>query len=155
MRSLWILALAACSHAAAPAPANVKPPSGCERVSDHLVSLMSASSVATDEELDPYRRVIATRCEQDLWTDKAQQCFLDTKSLDDGDRCRTLLTDSQQQALVRDGQAAVDQGASKPKAAAPAEESAPDTLSQPKPAPAPPTRGPATKANSDPCEGGE
>ena len=155
MRSLCILALAACSHAAAPATTAVKPPSGCERVSDHLVSLMSSSSVATDEELDPYRRVIATRCEQDLWTEKAQQCFLDTKNLDDGERCRALLTDSQQQALVRDGQAAVDSAVAKPKAPAPAEETAPDALTQPKPPPAPPTRGPATKASSDPCEGGE
>jgi hypothetical protein len=129
--------LFACSHPVAPASTAVKSPSACERISDHLVSLMSASSVASDEQLDPYRRLIATRCEQDLWTQAAKDCFLATTSLADGDRCQSLLTPSQQQLLERDGMAAVD--------AAHAQQAAPP---QPQPAP-------DAEKNSDPCEGGQ
>jgi hypothetical protein len=107
-------------------------------VSDHLVSLMSASSVATDEQLDPYRRVIATRCERDLWTQAAQQCFLATASIPDGDRCQSLLTPSQQQALQRDGMAAVGAAHAEEPAATPA---------------APPA--PVLPKAGDPCEGGQ
>jgi hypothetical protein len=138
MRGLWIsFVLAACSHSAtAPSAPAATAPSNCERVSDHLVSLMGASSAATDDQLDPFRRVIATRCEQDVWTAAAQQCFLETKSLADGDRCQSQLTPSQQQALQRDGMATVNSA----HAAEPA--------AQPAPAPAP-------KKTGDPCEGGE
>jgi hypothetical protein len=134
MRRLVLAALTACSHPAPVAPPAAKPPSPCERVSDHLVSLMSASSVATDGQLDPYRRLIATRCEQDLWTQAAQKCFLETASLVDGDRCQSLLTPSQQQALQRDGMAAVDTTRAQEPAAQPV---------------------PETNKAGDPCEGGQ
>jgi hypothetical protein len=163
-RFLISLALAACSHSAAPATTTTTgaasgsataeaPKSQCAQVADHLVGLMSAKSVATPEQMDPFRKVIATRCDQDLWTAQAQQCFMGANSLDDADRCQPTLTQSQQDALQRDGQAAAGPGAG---GGAPTGAAAP--ASAPAPA-APPdngrkTRGPA-KPGGDPCEGGE
>src|SRR5438067_1359871 len=99
VRLCSILVLAACSHGAPPAQSAATAPSSCERVSDHLVSLMSASSVATDQEMDPVRRTIASHCEKDLWTTEIQKCLLDAKTLQDSDHCESLLTPGQQQAL--------------------------------------------------------
>ena len=150
-RLAWIVVVAACSHSAPPAQSAAQAPSTCDKVADHLVSLMSAKSVASDEELDPYRRVIATRCEQDLWTPQAQQCFLDTKTLQDGNQCQTQLTAAQQDALVREGNAQAD----KQKESAPAAPAALAPAASPAPAKNSPTRGPNTKPGGDPCEGGE
>ena len=131
MRRLAIVVvLAACSHAAPPPAAPARQAgSSCDMVSDHLVGIMSASSTATDEEMDPVRRVIARHCEQDLWTPQIQQCLLAAKTLQDSDHCESLLTPSQQDAL------------SKEKFGAP-----------PPPAPG---AAPAAPKTTDPCEGGE
>jgi hypothetical protein len=150
-RLAWLVVIAACSHSAPPPQSGANAPSTCDKVADHLVSLMSAKSVATDEELDPYRRVIATRCEQDLWTAKAQQCFLDTKTLQDGDACQAQLTETQQKALLRDGNAQVDQNAGQ---AAPAA-AAPPPAEQAAPPPSPAKRSTRAPRPGDPCEGGE
>jgi hypothetical protein len=133
-RVTLIVVFAACSHAPPPpAKAAAAGPSSCEHVSDHLVSLMSASSVATDTEMDPVRRVIVRHCEQDLWTPRIQQCLLEAGTLQESDRCEGLLTPSQQQALSTEFRAAPA-----PAAAAPA-----------------PAAAPSPKAAGDPCDGGE
>jgi len=162
-----VLFFAACSHSAAPATtATTGSPGGgasggaadppkltCAAVADHLIGLMSAASVAQPEQLDPFRKVLATRCEQDLWTQEAQQCFDGAKSLDDADKCQGTLTPAQQQSLQKDGQAAAEAAQPKPTAAAT------PAADMPSPAPAKnTTRGPSqkpAKPGGDPCEGGE
>jgi hypothetical protein len=165
MARIWLAValVAGCSHeGAAPAKPGPPAPSTCDQVADHLISIMSAKSVAPPEQLDPFRRVIAHRCTEDLWTAKAQQCLLDAKTLDDGDRCKDQLTARQQDLLVRDGQAAdtslEGQGAPPP----------PPDGEATKGAPGPPALQPSSTVkpgastgagtghrNGDPCEGGE
>ena len=101
MRRLALAAvLAACGQPAPPPAAPAAPPPSCERVSDHLVSLMSAASTATDQEMDPVRNVIARHCEQDLWTAAVQHCLLAAATLQDSNRCEALLTPAQEAALA-------------------------------------------------------
>ena len=144
MRVAAAVLLVACSHAAPPAPqAPPRQPPACERVSDHLVSLMSAASTATDEEMDPVRNVITRHCEQDLWTSAVQQCLLDAHTLQDSDHCEGLLTPAQQDALSIEFRPPAKQATPAAAAApAPAETTAP-----------PPTPPPAP--TGDPCEGGQ
>ncbi|HUJ57810.1 MAG TPA: hypothetical protein VLX92_04945 [Kofleriaceae bacterium] len=138
MRLALAALLAAC--AAPPPPrAPIAPPSQCDQVADHLVSLMDKASPQTSEQLDPFRRVVAKRCTDDLWTAAARQCLLAITSFDQGDQCKTDLTQSQQDAFVRDTQAAFGDLRGS--------ETAPGAA-----APAPP---PASKTSGDPCEGGQ
>ncbi|HTR50181.1 MAG TPA: hypothetical protein VMJ10_05695 [Kofleriaceae bacterium] len=165
-RTYLALVLAACSHSAAPATTSTTSATGgaggtadppkltCAAVADHLIGLMSAASVAQPEQLDPFRKVLSTRCDQDLWTAQAQQCFDDAKSLDDADKCQSTLTPAQQESLKKDGEAAAEATApkSRPAAAAP---TMPDEAGQPaKNTTRGPTQKPA-KPGGDPCEGGE
>jgi hypothetical protein len=154
-RWLLIVCIAACGHAAPPAPVAAKQPSSCEQVADHVVSLMSVAQKAKPEELDPFRNVITKRCTEDHWSAEAQQCLGGIKTLPEGDQCEKLLTEEQAQALERDGQATAG-------AVAPAKASAASAM-QPVPPPPPPSpkskatrsKGSAPGATSDPCEGGE
>jgi hypothetical protein len=164
------LFFAACSHAAAPVNTSPPPPPGggaatgsaaasqCPAIAEHLLSLMSASSVVPPEQLEPFRKVIATRCTEDLWTAQAQQCFAEAKSLEDADKCQPNLTPAQQETLQRDGQAAAQQSMSPKGDVGTAPTPAPPADEAPAPAPGGKdkrsTRGPA-KTGGDPCEGGE
>ena len=146
MRRLLLVVLVACSHSSPPVK-SAAAPSQCDQVADHLVSLMSASSTADPEQVDPWRRKIAQHCTQDLWTQKAQDCMLATKQLKDVDGCNTQLTQSQNESLMKE---------LAPKPASPAES---ESIGAPGGGPPPPppddrkTRGP--KKTGDPCEGGE
>ncbi|MGE5183373.1 MAG: hypothetical protein ACM31C_14985 [Acidobacteriota bacterium] len=102
-----LLVVAACGGSAPP-PAKPPPgPTTCERIADHLVGMMGASSKATPEQLDPFRRVIGTRCTQDRWSAQAQQCLLAAATLEAGDQCGSQFTPAQKQALDRDGRDAL------------------------------------------------
>jgi len=164
-RICFVLFLSACSHSAAPATTttttggagggDAPPKVTCTAVADHLIGLMSASSAAQPEQLDPFRKVLSTRCDQDLWTADAKQCFEDAKSLDEADKCQSTLTQAQQDSLKRDGTAAAEAAE---KNATPASAAMPTQGAAP-PGEAPKntkgkTRGPA-KPGGDPCEGGE
>ncbi len=101
-----VLVVAACGSAPPPA----RPPAGpstCERIADHLVGMMGAAAKATPEQLDPFRRVIGTRCTQDRWSAQAQQCLLAASTLEAGDACGSQFTPEQKQALDRDGRDAL------------------------------------------------
>jgi hypothetical protein len=143
-------AFGACSPSPLPpaSPAAPTAPPLCERVADHLVSLIGEPTHATSEQLDPFRRVVSTRCLQDQWSAQAQQCLLDAKTLSDGDRCGSLFTPDQKQALDRDGQAAVT--GMQPAAAAPAAKAgaAPAPAEEAAPAAQP-------RKTGDPDEGGQ
>ena len=145
MRRLALVLLVACSHSSPP-PKSAAAPSQCDQVADHLVSLISASSTADPEQVDPWRKKIAQHCTQDLWTPKAQDCMLATKQLKDVDGCNSQLTQSQNEALM---------GELAPKPAAATESAAPGGGPTPPPPPDNDrkTRGP--KKAGDPCEGGE
>lgn len=103
----WLLVLlAACGGGAAkpaapPVPPNKAP--SCAAASDGMVGLLLADKdpKPPDEVVDGYRKLIRERCEQDGWTPEAQRCWADAKTPDDLNVCGTLLTDDQQNALVK------------------------------------------------------
>jgi hypothetical protein len=96
----FVLVVLGCSSSPAPEPAGPKGPSSCARVADHLVSLLSDTArEAPVEELDRVRAGFTHHCEQDGWSDKAQQCFLTLASKDEVDRCANELTNDQRAAL--------------------------------------------------------
>jgi hypothetical protein len=104
-RAGLVLALAACGHAEAPAPAAPKGPTACERASDSMVNAMLVRLPAGDtptEKADALRNLIRERCEQDGWSAEATRCLIAMQRLADAGPCAKLLTDAQQAALVRD-----------------------------------------------------
>lgn len=101
--STALLVVTACSS---PPPLRPppRPPDDCARVADHLLSLMTdAAREAPVEELDRVRATFNRRCRQDGWSPKAQQCFLALAAKEEVDRCASLLTDAQRQALEHGG----------------------------------------------------
>lgn len=101
-----LLAASACSKPK-PEPPPPRPTTKCPNVADHLVSLMSGAAKHPPEAVDPLRRVIGTRCEEDRWSDEAQQCLLGLTSLADGARCQAMMTAPQVEAFQRDSEAAM------------------------------------------------
>jgi hypothetical protein len=101
------LVLTACSAPAAP-PEAPKGPKPCERVADHLVGLMTAGMDETErptETIDKLTKVIIQLCTDGKWSADAQACFLKVGSLAEEaeawDRCATMLTIEQRDALPK------------------------------------------------------
>jgi len=109
MRALWIVAaLAACHHADAPVAAAPKGPTACARAADNMVAAMLAGKPANEtpaEAADGLRNLIRERCERDAWSAEATQCLIGVQQLSDAEPCAKLMTEDQQAALVRDGNA--------------------------------------------------
>jgi len=106
---LWILvALAACQHAD-PAPVAPQRPAPCARAADNMVATMLARLPAREapptEAADGLRNLIRGRCEHDGWSAAATQCLIAMTRLEDAEPCAKLMTEAQQAALVRDGNA--------------------------------------------------
>src|SRR5215470_18069142 len=96
----------ACHPAEPPVAAAPKGPTPCERASDNLVQAMlarlpNADPVPTDT-ADSLRNLIRERCEQDGWSAQATDCLIAMKRTEDAAPCARLMTDAQQEALVRD-----------------------------------------------------
>jgi hypothetical protein len=108
MKRLALIVLCACG-APPPPPAAPAAPArdSCEALADHVISLMSAAQKVPSEQLDPFRAVLTRRCSEDRWSEPARRCLLGITSLAAGDTCQQDLTPAQQQALARDGQAAL------------------------------------------------
>jgi hypothetical protein len=106
-RRLWLgVALVACHHADAPAPAPPKGPTACARASDSIVGAMlarlPADAVPPTEEADGLRNLIRERCEHDGWSAEATQCLIAMTRVEDAEPCAKLMTEDQQAALVAD-----------------------------------------------------
>jgi hypothetical protein len=104
---LWVVvALVACHHAEAPAPAPPKGPTACARAGDSIVGAMlarlPADAVPPTEEADGLRNLIRERCEHDGWTAEATQCLIAMTRVEDAGACAKLMTEDQQAALVAD-----------------------------------------------------
>ncbi len=149
MRSVLLaLVVAACggSKSSSTTPKDAGPT--CAAVADSMVAMMAQGKESTKAFVDAkegFTTIIRTRCTDDAWTGDAKQCLSTMKSREDAERCSTLLTDEQQQNLVRDQKA---------KFGAPPEDSEPE----PQAAPPPPAEAPKaskTKKRGDPCDGGE
>jgi hypothetical protein len=69
---------------------------------------MSAAQKAPSEQLDPFRRIIATHCAHDGWSADMTRCLLATTTLGEGDGCAKYLTPQQASAFQADGQAALE-----------------------------------------------
>jgi pyruvate dehydrogenase E2 component (dihydrolipoamide acetyltransferase) len=167
MRGTWIVvALFACHHADAPAPAAPQAPTPCARTADSMVAAMLAGLPANEasptETADAVRNLIRQRCEQDAWSDEATRCLIAMKHIEDAEPCARFMTAPQQAALVRDeraqfGATPVDVApAAEAAPAAPAAEAAPAPApGAPPPAPAKTMKPKANRAPGDPCSGGE
>ncbi|HVK85075.1 MAG TPA: hypothetical protein VM513_13255 [Kofleriaceae bacterium] len=83
-------------------PAPLAP--SCKRAAEHIVDELVGGKDPRppDDDVNAYIKMISTRCEQDGWSTPAQDCFTRIKSLADADTCGTMLTQAQQDALVRD-----------------------------------------------------
>jgi hypothetical protein len=127
MRALWIIVvLAACHHADAPVAAAPKGPTACARAADNMVAAMLAGKPANEtptEAADGLRNLIRERCERDGWSAEATQCLIGIHQLADAEPCAKLMTEDQQAALVRDGNAQF----SRPAGAAEADGQRPET----------------------------
>lgn len=80
----------------------------CERMADHLVSLMAPGrkELPADEQptelADQITRVLIKRCTADTWTAEARDCFTGAASLEATDACAPLLTVPQRDAMNAD-----------------------------------------------------
>lgn len=104
MRGVFVVGcLLGCGSAPPPSEPAPLPPS-CKRAAEHIVDELVAGKDPRppDDAVNAYITLIRTRCEQDAWSAPAQDCFIRIKSLADADTCGTLLTQAQQDALVRD-----------------------------------------------------
>jgi hypothetical protein len=94
------------AQATTPAPPG---PTGCERVGDHLVGLLTAgfgdapAEERPTEAIDRLTRVVIDLCTRGGWSADAQQCFLTVgppaEDVATWDRCAGLLTVEQRDAL--------------------------------------------------------
>ena len=105
MRGLLLVScLLGCSGTAKESsePAPLAP--SCKRAAEHMVDELVAGMDPRppDDTVNAYIKLIRTRCEQDGWSTPAQDCFTRIKNVADADTCGTLLTQAQQDALVRD-----------------------------------------------------
>lgn len=113
--------LAGCGGKPAPAPAP-KGPTGCERVGDHLVGLLTAgfedapAEERPTEVIDKLTKVLIELCTRGGWSADAQQCFLTVgppgEDVATWDRCAGYLTVAQRDELPR----AIDAAFGKPPA---------------------------------------
>jgi hypothetical protein len=86
-------------------------PTGCERVGDHLVGLLTAgfgdapAEERPTEAIDKLTRVIIDLCTRGGWSADAQRCFLTVgppaEDVATWDRCAGLLTVGQRDELPR------------------------------------------------------
>jgi hypothetical protein len=140
--SLLVLLIAACSSGggakstmagSAPPPTTTSPaPGPCDALADKLQPFFEGQKGAPPAKV--FRDIIAKRCTTDGWSPEAMNCFNAIKTIDEGDKCDKLLTQTQQDALNRDGTEAMGKG---------------QNVGAPPP---PPGKG---ADGGDPCEGGE
>ena len=163
MRTLVIaLVLAACGGGSSKSSTMAKAGPSCGDVADSMVAMMAEGKESTKAFVDAkedFVTLIRTRCDEDAWTAEAKQCLATMKSREDAERCSTLLTEQQQQSLVRDQKAKFGAGSEydppepEPAAAPPAPVEDEKSLDQKKRAV--PPNAPKTKKTGDPCDGGE
>lgn len=118
MRLFLALALAACGGGSkSPATPKDTGPT-CAAVADSMVAMMAEGKESTKAFVDAkegFTTIIRTRCTEDAWTGEAKQCLATMKSHEDAERCSTLLTEAQQENLVRDQKAKFGAGSNEPK----------------------------------------
>ncbi len=117
MRAVVLVMLAACGGGGTPgaaAPddtAQLKPE--CERMADHLVSLMAPARAdlpaaeQPTELVDEITRALIKRCVADVWSVDARTCFGTAASLESTDACAPFLTVPQRDAMNADMAAAL------------------------------------------------
>lgn len=157
----WVLAVmfvVGCGGQAKPAQTPIQPASRCDQVSDHVISLMTASKHAAPEDVDPYRQLLARRCNEDRWGADAQQCMLVATTLQEAGACNDKLSAEQQDKLQKEGQALSHRAPETEQKEDASAGGAPPPPPAARPAPVPATRAPQPKGGrktGDPCEGGQ
>ena len=118
MRLLLALALAACGGGSKSTTTPKDTGPTCAAVADSMVAMMAEGKESTKAFVDAkegFTTIIRTRCTEDAWTGEAKQCLATMKSHEDAERCSTLLTEAQQENLVRDQKAKFGAGSNEPK----------------------------------------
>jgi hypothetical protein len=171
MKRAWVLVvvgvvgsgLGACGGSPAPAPASPAAPAASstmpgETSCDQAVGRMMDTLTAGKNDVPPdqvkkFHDLFVQHCQADGWSAQVRQCFGSIKTLDEGDKCGSELTDAQRESLDKATQPDnAAGGAPPPPTAQPA--------SSTSPAPSPPatsgTRGATQKPgkSGDPCDGG-
>ena len=109
-------------------------------------TLTAGKADAPPAEVKKYHDLFVSHCQADAWSPQVRACFAGIKSLDEGDKCASQMTDAQRQAL--------DQ-ATQPDGQPPANQPAATTPAPPAPQPGgSSTRSPTPKKSGDPCDGG-
>jgi hypothetical protein len=108
MRSILILAIAACSSNGPKDPAFTPAgPKPCEKMADHFVGLMQpkdADGKPIDRDpdtADKITNVLIKQCTDEKWTVDAQSCFTKLAKLEDIESCAKFLTVAQRDALAQ------------------------------------------------------
>jgi hypothetical protein len=151
----WILgfavAVAACGPSTpppqAPPNANVAATGGatCESAAGHLIDIMSAGkdAAAPPDAVKKLHDMLVAHCQNDAWSPDLLQCLTQMKSVQDSDRCESMMTPAQNEALNK------EMGP---------QQNAPTTPAAPAASPPPPpsTRSGTAKPgkSGDPCDGG-
>src|SRR5580698_9751177 len=105
MRGIHVLVLAA-ACGGAPTPTSTPPPKpdpipqtaapGCKQVADHLATLADHDPMQDDATT---AKPLRERCDSDVWSADARNCFATAQSPAELDGCRNLLTAAQRDAL--------------------------------------------------------
>jgi hypothetical protein len=116
MRALALVMMVGCGGSSPP-PAtpddSAALKTGCERMADHLVSLMAPgradlpSEEQPTELVDQITRTLIKRCVADEWGTEARGCFTTAATLEATDTCAPFLTVPQRDAMNADMAAAL------------------------------------------------
>ena len=156
----WIFSLAvvvaACGPSTpppqAPSNANVAAAGGatCDSAASHLIDIMSASKQEAAPPPDLVKKLhdtLVAHCQTDAWSPQLLQCLTDMKAVADSDRCESMMTPAQNEALNKER--GPDENAPAPAAAT--TPAAPQPTTQPSNS----RSGTAKPGKSgDPCDGG-
>jgi hypothetical protein len=150
----FAVAVAACGPSTpppqSPPSANVAATGGatCESAAGHLIDIMSSgkAEAAPPDAVKKLHDMLVAHCQNDAWSPALLQCLTAMKSVQDSDRCESMMTPAQNEALNK------EMGPEQ-NAPSPAEATTPAA-----PAASPPasTRSGTAKPgkSGDPCDGG-
>jgi hypothetical protein len=157
----WVFSLAVVFAACGPStPPPQSPPNAnvaatggatCESAASHLIDMMSADKKAPPppDAVKKLHDVLVAHCQTDAWSPPLLQCLTDMKAVEDSERCESMMTPAQNEALNKergpDDNAPAPAEATTPAASPPAAQ----------PPPSSSRSGTAKPGKSgDPCDGG-
>ncbi|MEO8553216.1 MAG: hypothetical protein ABI678_24755 [Kofleriaceae bacterium] len=146
-RLICVVLLAACggsspksSESTMPGNTGAAPADGpsCDTMTSHMLDTMSAGKQPVPpEKMKDLHDLFVAHCEKDKWSAQARTCFMNMKTMAEGNACSDTLTEAQKHAMDQE----MTPGEGAPKGSGPTKDSGG-------------TRGGPHKGG-DPCDGGE